>query len=144
MNRRVSIGWCLGLLLTWGLVGCGSEQSQWSTEREAWNETHPEHYRYDYTVTGFAPGRGPWRIEVRGDEVVSVRYVGQGTAPTPGIDVDSAPTIDTLFQQVESGLNTSARVDVDYDPVHHFPKRAMFSSGEEGSGFICSEFTPLD
>ena len=77
-----------------GSVGCGGgERKQLDSERRAWEAVRPSRYRFGYTVTGAAPGKGPWRIEVNEEQVVSVAYVGQGEVPTPGLTEATAPTV---------------------------------------------------
>jgi hypothetical protein len=135
----------IGLLITC-LAGCGeSAREQLGSERDAWEDVRPSRYRFDYTVTGFAPGGGPWRIKVNGAQVVSVSYAGSGNAPTPSLTAATAPTIETLFEQVSRAQEESAvEVTVSYDPEWHYPTEAYFDAGEEGSGFKASQLTPVD
>jgi hypothetical protein len=129
-----------------GAVGCGGgEQEQWDSEREAWEAVRPSRYRFDYTVTGAAPGKGPWRIEVNGEQVVSVAYVGEGAAPTPGLTEATAPTVEELFERVARARDqSSVQVTVRYDPQWHHPVEAYFDAGEEGDGFKAEALTPVD
>ncbi|QSQ22437.1 hypothetical protein JY651_46215 [Pyxidicoccus parkwayensis] len=105
----------------------------------------PSHYRFDYTVTGFEAGGGPWRLEVNGTQVVSATYVGSWPEPTVGVTVAFAPTIDDLFDKVAQGLDASSvEVTVRYDPQWHHPADARFDYGEEGSGFLAGSLEPVE
>lgn len=139
-----SIG-SLGVLLAC-LVGCGSEvEKDNEDQRSAWGLVRPTRYRFDYTVTGFAPGKGPWRVQVNGAEVVSVDYVGEGATPQPGLSVTSAPTVEDLFDRVERATDDDAMtVTVSYDSQWHHPAEANFDIGEEADGFKVADFTSLD
>ncbi len=80
---------------------------------------------------------------MRGEEVISVAYPSEGAAYE--LPVESAPTIDDIFDTVASGMeNSDLDVDVEYDPQWHFPKRAYFDIGEEGDGFKAENLTSLD
>ena len=144
-SREAVIRALTGALIV-GTLACGdSDSEKVDSQREAWESVRPSHYRFDYTVTGFAPGRGPWRIEVNGEQVVSVAYVGQGNTPTPGLTEATAPTIETLFDQTEEALDdSSVEATVRYDSQWHHPDEASFASGEEASGFRAENLTPLD
>ena len=144
-SRAALIRALTGIVIV-GWVGCGdSERKELDSERSAWEEVRPSRYRFDYTVTGFAPGGGPWRIEVNEEQVVSVAYVGQGAVPTPGLTEATAPTVGELFERVAQALDqSSSQVTVRYDARWHHPVEAYFDGGEEGSGFKSEGLTPVD
>ena len=144
-SRRAVIRAFAGALIV-GAVGCGDgNQEQLDSEREAWEAVRPSRYRFDYTVTGAAPGKGPWRIEVNEQQVVSVTYVGTGVTPTPGLTDATAPTVEALFEHVARAFDeSSVQATVRYDAQWHHPVEAYFDAGEEGDGFTTAEFTPVD
>ncbi|MCP3142787.1 DUF6174 domain-containing protein [Pyxidicoccus xibeiensis] len=144
-SRRAVIRVLTGALIV-GAVGCtDGEREQVDSERRAWETVRPSRYRFDYTATGFAPGGGPWRIEVNEQQVVSVTYVGQGAVPTPGFTEATAPTVDVLFERVARALDASSvEVTVRHDPQWHHPVEAHFDRGMEGDGFKAEGLTPVD
>ncbi|MFP2905305.1 DUF6174 domain-containing protein [Pyxidicoccus sp. 3LFB2] len=144
-SRRALIRALTGALIV-GSVGCGSSnREQLESEREAWEAVRPSRYRFDYTVTGVAPGTGPWRIEVSGQQVVSVNWVGAGVAPTPGLSAENAPTIEKLFERVARSFDASSvEVAVRYDSQWHHPTDAYFDAGEEGDGFEATDLTQVN
>ncbi|QSQ22436.1 hypothetical protein JY651_46210 [Pyxidicoccus parkwayensis] len=147
----VRSGWSRGIViraltgaLIFGTLACG-DRAELDSQRRAWESVRPSHYHFDYTVRGFAPGGGPWRLEVKGTQVVSATYVGSGPEPTPGVTAAFAPTIDDLFDQVAQGLDASSvEVSVSYDPQWHHPADAYFDAGEEGDGFRAGSLEPVE
>lgn len=128
-----------------GLTRCGPGEAELDSERSAWESVRPTRYRFDYTVTGFAPGGGPWNIEVNAEQVVSVAYAGPGATPEIGLNAETAPTIEDLFERVAQALDKGqSDVTVRYDPQWHHPVEAYFDGGEEGSGFKAERLTPVD
>jgi hypothetical protein len=134
-------------VLALGWAGCVfGDRNELEAQREAWESVRPAHYSYDYTGTGFMGIRGPWRIEVRGDQVLSVTWEGEGEVHDGELTPEYASTIDELFDGVSSSMADSDvdEVDVEYDAQWHFPTRASYSVGEEGYGFRAGNLTPLD
>ena len=124
--------------------GNAAIKKQLGDELRAWQSARPRRYRFDYTVTGFAVGRGPWRVEVDRDKIVAVTYVGQGPIPIPPITAAYAPTVEQLFAQVERMLNSEGtQVKASFDAALHYPKEAYFSHGMEGDGFTVEGLTKI-
>ena len=124
--------------------GNAAIKKQLGDELRAWQSARPRRYRFDYTVTGFAAGGGPWQIEVDGDKIVAVTYVGQGPKPIPPITAAYAPTVEQLFAQVERMLNSEGtQVKASFDAALHYPKEAYFSHGMEADGFKVEGLTKI-
>lgn len=143
-SRRTLLGALAGVLTT-GLLGCGGGIGELERKQAAWRAARPDRYHFDHQTTGFAFGGGPWRVEVEGEQVVSVSWAGEGAAPsyTPG--VDTMPTVEDLFEQVaDSLLRNGVEVEVTYDSQWHHPVEAFFDWGEEGDGFKAGNLTSLD
>jgi hypothetical protein len=120
-------------------LGCGHDSTELARHRERWESRRPAHYAFLYTVTGFASGGGPWRIEVSNTTVFSSAYAGAGAEPSPVVTTEHAPTIEALFDAVGRGIKTGACTRVNYDEAFGFPADAYFDAGEEGDGFTARD-----
>jgi hypothetical protein len=144
MSRSMWSKSALLAVLALGWMGCGGAQGKLEEQRKAWEAVRPARYAYDYRGTGWSPLRGTWRIGVQGEEVMALTSP-EGGGGSDGLTVETADTIDDLFDQVAGSLGQSdVDVEVVYDPQWHFPTDVYFDWGEEGIGFIADNFTPLD
>ena len=103
--------------------------------RARWRGAALTFYAFDYRTTGFAAGVN-LHITVEGGAVTDVDNLGSG----PAVEPKDAPTIETLFDDVERQLAGDADVDVTWDPMLGYPVHASFDHGEEGDGFQVSSF----
>lgn len=131
------------------LFGCHSsdstpyvapKKSVAETHFELWNSASRTSYSFVYEETGFAPITGKWRIHVHNDEVISVNYLGEKN-PVIGMDLTTAPTIDSLFEKVLTGGGDHCSITQStFDDKNYFPRSYYLSCGEEGSGFTVVDF----
>jgi hypothetical protein len=145
IGRRGALLGTFAAILTTG-VGCGSDLNDLESQRQSWKDARPAHYQFDYTRKGFSDGTPSWRIEVRGEQVVSVNPVDPSVPPSLGPSVADAPTVEKLFQEVADNLlRNSVEVEVRYDSKWHHPADAFFAWGlASGDGFKAENLTSLD
>jgi hypothetical protein len=103
---------------------------------EKWKSHELKDYSFVYATEGFSP-RVHARIQVRDNQVVSVENFAQ-----LDVSVETAPTIDKLFQNIEGAYDDEVEVTVEYDKKYGIPLFAYFDGGEEGYGFRVVSFEP--
>lgn len=129
--RRVSGGIrrrfpLVALLVVGVALGCGQAPfeltlSALESQRARWDQSGVRDYRFEYRelcVCGQSAMRQA-TIEVRGGEVVSVTGTG---APEGTESITAFPTIDDLFDRIESAIrDEAAALSVSYDPEFGYP-----------------------
>jgi hypothetical protein len=131
------------------LFGCNSsdstpdtapQKSVAETNFEMWSTSSQSSYSFVYEEAGFTPLSGKWEIQVHNDEVIFVNYIGENN-PEFGLEVSTAPSINSLFERVLSDSGDSCTViDNEFDNNSYFPSNYYVSCGEEGSGFTVVDF----
>jgi len=145
-NLAVSL---LGLLI----VACNSSSDsevQKDITIDDWMAQNIDSYSFNYKVSGFTPRSGEeWEIYVNSGEVIHVNYIGEGT-PSEDLDVELAPTIDSLFNQMSNceNIDTCEIKVQEYDITNKFPTKyteeyISESVGFEVSSFVAQEFISL-
>jgi hypothetical protein len=132
MKRYSRIWLCMALFAT---GACDSQSDALDTARARWRQQAVDDYSFEYRTTGFAPPVDA-RIVVANGAVTDVENLGAGFE----LALETAPTIETLFDEVEDNLDDGVRVTVMWDPAFGFPVTASAQAGEEGWGFEVSAF----
>lgn len=110
------------------LTACTAlQQSEFSRNREKWQQAGIDSYRFSLFVGCFCPfsEKMPLSIEVRNGQVTSM--TGSDGTPVPESDPNFEfftryATIDRLFSELETQLNGGAEeVTVSYDPTYGYP-----------------------
>ena len=140
----------LALLLLLPLAGCdivGLDGAEGTLEdaRERWEANRPASYVYAVARRCFcaATGRGPVRVTVTGQTVVSRVYVDDGSE-VPAEAAEWFPTVDGLFDVLDDAHERGAHtIDVTYDedlgvPVEFWIDYEEFPAAEE-LGFEVTE-----
>jgi hypothetical protein len=117
---------------------CDDASARLDDARAQWRRAAIADYEFDYRTTGFA---APFNVHVmvKDGAVANVDDLDGGPDPA----TDHAPTIETLFDEIERELEGDADVRVTWDPMLGFPVSAYFDEGEEGDGFKVSAFLRL-
>jgi len=120
---------------------CDSDESTETSDFIDWKNSNIASYSFNYVTTGFGFSDDVWRIQVLNAEVIDTQLVEAGNVVSE-LSIEDAPTIDDLIVSVEDCEDsTVCEVSLlQLDETYGFPSRASFSFGEEGSGFIVSEF----
>ena len=115
------------VVLTLILAACSAGGSEFSRNREKWQDANITHYRMELNISCFCAFRDqmPLTVEVRDGQIVSMA-AADGTLV---LDTDPnyeffAPhaTIDLLFAELDAALNDGAdSVTVTYDATYGFP-----------------------
>ena len=89
-----------------------------------WERVGPESYQYVYHVLCFCAIVEPVRVVVAADSVVAA-FLVEGNAPLPDHQAAWMPTIDDLFERLESVLDQDpVEYRAEFDPVMGFPAEA--------------------
>ncbi len=145
--RSICIGKIIALcVFSLLFAGCGNKSDlcveSVQQAREAWNAAGIANYEMQLRYTGWLMSFGTWSIAVSGTTVTSVAYAGAGAVPNPPMTTSTAPTIPSLFDQIEQNCAQS-NVTASYNSVYHYPEHAYFDYGQEGDGFDIDAFAPL-
>lgn len=102
----------------------------------AWHLSGIRDYQFNYEETGFSPLQGVWQIMVAQSEISSVQYLGEDS-PTVGMNTDTAPTVDALYDRIKDCINNQSceLVQLVLNTNYPVPETVSFSSGSDGSGF---------
>ncbi len=136
-------------LLSLALLGCDSSngesddptpKSVAEVNYEMWNDASQTSYSFIYEETGFSPLQGKWEIQVHNDEVIFVNYTGKNTQEL-SLDTSTAPSIDTLFEEVLSEVNEGCTVTENiFDGENYFPSKFSVFCISEEVGFVVTDF----
>lgn len=132
------------------LAGCGSHLNDarevWRDARARWTANRPSQYTYTLERLCFCPEevRGPVRIVVRGDSVLSRAYVGSGQA-VPAQYAVHFGTIESLFDVIDDAIDRkAAELSTQYDPARGYPLTVnidyVANAIDEELGLRVSEF----
>ncbi len=119
-------------------------------EQTLWEALDIQNYDFVYGVSCFCgfTRANPAKLSVRGGVVVKVVPVDSagfaGTIGTPA----SYPTVDSVFAILERARkNTPAKLNVEYDPTYHFPKKifvdAIKNAIDDEVTYTIEKFTPV-
>jgi hypothetical protein len=125
------------VILTVILAACSASGSEFSRNREKWQDANITHYRMELNISCFCVFRDqmPLTVEVQDGQIVSTA-AADGTLV---LDTDPnheyfAPhaTIDLLFAELDSALNGGAdSVTVTYDDTYGFPTEIAIDFSQE-------------
>jgi hypothetical protein len=89
-------------------------------ERELWRSTKPRDYRFLLRVGCFCPGTRGWLLmEVRsGQPLRAWDRTGRSVALTDW----NTLSVDGLYDYLERRIDGGGTVQIDFDPVWHFPR----------------------
>ena len=136
------------------LAACSaSSGSEFSRNREKWQDANITHYRMELNISCFCAFRDqmPLTVEVRDGQIVSMAAADD----TLVLDTDPnyeffAPhaTIDLLFAKLDAALNGGAdSVTVTYDATYGFPNEIAIDfdqqMADEEMYYTISNFEPL-
>lgn len=100
--------------------------SEFDQNLSKWQDAGVSHYRYDLTIGCFCPFYQdmPLTIEVQNGEVVSIART-DGTLVDPSDPnyqyYEKYATIDRLFSELKSEMESAEEVKTTYDPQYGFP-----------------------
>jgi hypothetical protein len=117
------------LLLALVLAACHDSTgpiSNQATARLRWAEHGPASYRLTVTRSCFCPSEvlGPVDIVVANGDVQSRTYVQTGE-PVQPMFVDDFPTVEGLFEYIESVRESGTPVEARYDATFGYPVRIV-------------------
>jgi hypothetical protein len=125
-TRLIKAGGLLAAAWTLALGGCedplGPERDALAAARARWEASAPTAYHFQFRRLCFCGPATirPVRIQVLEDEVVAVRDVESGQPVTEPLD--SFPTIEDLFDEIEDALDREAyRLEAMYDVQFGYP-----------------------
>jgi len=101
----------------------GPQRTDLERNRERWEATRPDRYVYAVERLCFCLMRGPARVTVENDEVVSVLLVDPEEGASPSQAGEGLfPDVDGLFDILEDALERDAHgIEVTYDPATGAP-----------------------
>jgi hypothetical protein len=118
-----------------------------STRHARWISSGILDYDYVRTWNCFCAHRGmPLRISVRNGQATSITVVTTGQSLA--VEYPERETIEGLFRIVaDAYASGAARVDVEYDQAHHYPRRVWIDhstqAADEEEGWQIESFTPV-
>ncbi|MGF1732193.1 DUF6174 domain-containing protein [Photobacterium kasasachensis] len=139
--KRITASLIWLLLLGCNSSGSNHQESKSDISLSKWNEASVSSYSFHYEERGFSPLKGLWEIQVQDSKVIYVNYIGDQN-PIALLDLESAPSIDTLYKKLAAcEANSSCTiVELDFDDKYSFPNNYYQTTGEEGSGFALTNF----
>jgi len=104
------------------LNGCPNSQARLALQeaRQRFAQLAAPNYEYDYQRACFCFDPSNVHIEVRNDEIVSIRDLSSGLEVVPQ-DPNAYLTIPQLFDFIDSALTFADVVDAEYDPASGVP-----------------------
>jgi hypothetical protein len=123
------------------LIGCVTNTDNAFTEnRSKWESHNIVNYSYHIENTGFLPRNS--RVVVVRNNVVDSVFLFEDSLPVADSLLSLyAKTIDGLFDEVNGNINSNAKTTVHYNTTYGYPEEVYRDYGEEGDGFIVSEFS---
>jgi len=122
------------------IINCVTNTDDAFTEnRMKWQNHGITNYSFQIENTGFLP---PSKrvVVVRNNVVDSVFLIDDSLAVADSL-LSLYSTIDGLFVEVNKYINSKAATAVHYNSIYGYPESVYRDYGEEGDGFIVSEFT---
>ena len=103
--------------------------------RRTWQARRPAAYAYDLAIACLCIHRGEYRVEVRGDEIASVRMLPSG-APAPESRVEWIVTVDRLFEVMAQAGQLGTPVRATFDARMGYPVEAEIGLLADDSGTL--------
>jgi hypothetical protein len=151
--RRAAVGLATVALTACGVLGPGShgQRSEFELRRNAWQALDIRDYDYTLQSSCFCPPDSlePVVLSVRAGQITGAVHAatGEPVPPAPTSGYDHYYTIDELFELLDRSLSRPWRVDrVEYDPVHHYPRRIeahVPNTVDSGFAHSARDLTPI-
>lgn len=123
-----------------GCDGSNSSRSTVSTDQQAldksimaWDTANITSYQFTYNSVSFIVPREDAIVTVVNRKVQSAYYAQSGTYLSPQ-ELSAIPTIDDLFDKIQSALNNSYRLSVTYNAKLGYPETARIDPGIPDTG----------
>jgi len=135
------------------LLGCAdststSFRSQYENYRNRWVEAGVTSYIFNYERNGFTSTRGVWEIQVSNSKIIHVAFLGTNNPSYP-LTKESAPTINSLFDEIKECVNRDTTFDngevtkLIFDKKTFVPIDFSCTYGSESYGFIITNYQAL-
>lgn len=121
----------VGFVLVVFLIGMGYYAVYWKPNHEVnldknvalWEQSKPDSYSYEISLSCFCPREQPYTILVSGDFEVAVPSEGKEPEYYEGLRLPDDPiTIGTLFKRIQTYSRTASSIDIEYDSTLGYPK----------------------
>jgi hypothetical protein len=106
-----------------------------SAAQQTWEARRPAAYAYDMTIACMCIHRGEYAVEVRNDEITSVRDRTTG-APSPESRVSWILTVDRLFEAMRQASSIGTPVRAVYHPQLGYPTEVEIGMLADDSGTL--------
>jgi len=103
--------------------------------KRTWESRRPAAYAYELEISCFCVHRGQYLVEVRGDEIASVRDEATG-APSPESRVEWILTVDRLFEVMRMASTAGTPVRAVYHSELGYPVEAEVGLLANDSGTL--------
>jgi hypothetical protein len=122
------------------LINCVTNTEDAFTEnRRKWQNNGITNYSFQIENIGFLPANKRIII-VKNNVVDSVFLIDEFLTVADSL-LSLYSTIDGLFVEINKGINSKAETTVNYNSLYGYPERVYRDYGEEGDGFIVSDFS---
>ena len=105
--------------------------------RALWAGNGPSSYQYTFGTTGFLP-HFSLRVTVESRAVSSTTVLSSGGFSGPF----EGQTIEQLFEDIQQRLDSTCKTTASYDESLGYPLSVHSNCGEEGDGWIVTDFVP--
>jgi hypothetical protein len=103
--------------------------------QQKWQASRPAAYAYDLEISCFCIHRGQYLVEVRGEEITSVRDKATGQ-PAAESRVEWIVTVDRLFEVMRQASSAGTPVRATYDATLGYPTEAEVGLLANDSGTL--------